>query len=379
MLTKRITNTYFLEIGIKLIFIEGCCGIADYSSAALLHDKFYPRVSRYSLEKEKSLFKQLVEDIVINKTVKIEDAEAKRSGLNKVCFDAIGLFLGRDCLSLGHIENNCSLILDGIGDEDINQCLYTFLKYKKDFQILFLWPSTLTKKTQRKKAIDDITTKMNVFYSLTLKLNKRAFYQLFYLLYYSFDWAKPALNQYSSGFVDKVYKCSAGRAKGSVVVYFVDDDLEKLLEFKRETLRDYFKIGFHSAHSCDNKIEALPIAQLLLNKNGLQMLCYSDFSKNNKAIEEMIDKKNDTCAYSEELYHNILGGITVVDLDDYKIKIDNLKWNNSALFYNSSLVISEENLKLQKTNPYAKFLRKYKFIKVKSHISNTARKIIGRE
>ena len=372
-------NLYCLEIGINLVLIEGCCGVINYENAVASFKRFYSVYSNNFSQEDIAYFEEFIKKAISNKdTYSSFDYEKEYNTLPIALFDAMEMFLGLRDPDFKTKSTNNELFLNSIDKSIIKQSIYTFLKHKRDFQILFLWPSTLKKKDKRELAIKKIDNKFKPIFSFSPKFKEKGFYQLFYLLYKNFEWATTALNHYSGGFVDKVYKCSGGSCKGVINIYFLDEDLDSLLEFKRNDLRELFNIGFHSAHSCDNKNEALPISQFLLNSNSLSLLMYSDFSSNIRLIDDFIAKRDQTTrAYSSAFFDDFISGKSI-DPEHYSISCKPYKWDDVAYFYNSIIDVKKPYKVKAHYNPYKKFVREYKFVKFKSHLVNNIKRLFKR-
>ena len=370
-------HSYCLELGINLVFIEGCCGIINYDGAVESYKKFYDAGPNTILSEDIQIFEKIIKEVVTKKDNCCSTyLNNKLKPINGIRADAIAMFLGLKDVDFKSKKDEQEIDYSSIEESIVKQAIYTFLKYKKDFQILFLWPSTCKKKDKRNVAIKEIENRFQPIFNFSYYFERKGFYQLFYLLYKNFEWAIHSLDHYSSGFVDKVYKCSGGSCKGLVKIYFLDENLDSLLDFKRNSLRELFNIGFHSAHSCDNKHESLPISQILLNDNSLSLLTCSDFAKNQQAIKELIEKGNeDKNAYSSLLFEKIINGEIIINPEQYLIAYNNYNWRDVAIFYNSVIYADKKCKQNVSNNQYLVFIRKYKYIRFKSRIANAIRKI----
>ena len=357
-----------LDLGFKLAFIDCYFNLGNAEYAYLMYSQSFDCIhadDKELLKKETQEFVAFVKNSISNNKCKIPEL-SNFPLLNQSHVDALKLFLGFDIDYSTSVYDYHFFENKGIEKKYIRFAVYEILKFSKQAQMLFVWPSTLKNKPKRKEALQLTEEKFNVVYSLKIRLNYFSFYQLLYLLYKNFEFQKGALLDYKDGFVDNTYKCF-GRG-GETVIFFIIDSSDRLLDFKRRELRDFFNIGFHSAHTCDNKIETLPIAKQLLNDASRNLILKCDFTKNAYAIDFFLNTDKHQ-VYDFELYRKLLEGYKIELPNQCILKTNNsLIWENCAFFYNETFTYKKINSQRPIFNPYRKFHIRCGFIKIKSRV-----------
>ena len=139
-----------------------------------------------------------------------------------------------------------------------------FIEYAPDnVYLAFLWPSG----EKRRNEAEALFSK--VIYRKEIKLTHKGAFNLLANLYEGMDWAGNEVDGYP-GVNQKLVECFPELGPCTVVAF----QAEKLsvVRLIKEQIRSIYNIGFSSIHITDTKSEAIKIANLLFNHNGLHFL-----------------------------------------------------------------------------------------------------------
>ena len=173
-----------------------------------------------------------------------------------------------------------SYFLDrGLTTSDCDRAALTYLKYcEENIYMAFLWPSGTKKKKESEKLFSKIV------YSKKIILNSNGAFNLLYELYNHMDW----VGSYETGFngiKQKLIECFPS-FEPLTIILFESDSLEEVKSIKQK-VREIHGIGFSSIHITDTKGEAIKVAKLLFNSNGLHFLNHADPYKYTGFLDEL--------------------------------------------------------------------------------------------
>lgn len=154
----------------------------------------------------------------------------------------------------------------GVATNFVEDAVLKFIEYSDNTYIAFIWPSAI--------GHDELVIKQfkNIIYKKEIHLNFNGAHNLLAQLYAGEVWLGDCSDNYS-GVIGKQVECFSTHGPVKIVV-FQAENLDEVLNIK-ENVRKIFNIGKHSIHITDTKREAIDIARLILNKNGLHFLKYS--------------------------------------------------------------------------------------------------------
>lgn len=140
---------------------------------------------------------------------------------------------------------------------------------KKNIYAICLWPRAVDTGDIRKKVETIISESADIIYKKEIMLSNRALEYLIMQIYCGYDW----LGEVETGFAGAKGKANDCWAENSsTIVYFVEGpELNEILKLKNR-IRDIFNVGNHSVHITDTNKEAVDIANIVLNKNSLDLM-----------------------------------------------------------------------------------------------------------
>jgi len=139
-----------------------------------------------------------------------------------------------------------------------------FIEYApNNVYLAFLWPSG-NKKREEAEALFP-----SVIYRKEIKLTQKGAFNLLANLYEGMDWVGNKEDSYP-GINQKLVECFPELGRCTVIAFQAVNLSE--VRLIKEQVRSIYKIGFSSIHITDTKSEAIKIANLLFNENGLHFL-----------------------------------------------------------------------------------------------------------
>lgn len=154
-----------------------------------------------------------------------------------------------------------------VPEEILEIAVNKFIEYAPDnVHLAFLWPSS-------KKGRDKAEALFpSVIYRKQIKLTHKGAFNLLANLYEGMDWVGNKEDGYP-GVNQKLVECFPELGPCTVVAF----QAESLSDVRliKEQVRSIYNIGFSSIHITDTKSEAIKIANLIFNENGLHFLNYA--------------------------------------------------------------------------------------------------------
>ena len=139
-----------------------------------------------------------------------------------------------------------------------------FIEYAPDnVYLAFLWPSGKKRRDEAEALFS------NILYKKKIKLTQKGAFNLLANLYEGMDWVGNKNDGYP-GVNQKLVECFP-EISPCTVIAFQAENLSDVRLIK-EQVRSIYNIGFSSIHITDSKSEAIKIANLLFNENGLHFL-----------------------------------------------------------------------------------------------------------
>lgn len=155
-----------------------------------------------------------------------------------------------------------------------------FVEYADNIYIAFIWPTAEGKNADVEKIIP------NIVYRKDIKLNYQGAHNLISQIYLGEPWLGKIENDFR-GAKGKLNECF--KKTGPVrVIAFQAQNIDAVLEVK-EKIRKLFNVGKHSVHITDTHEEAIRIAQVVFNDNGIHFLNNAKPNKY-KNTHEKVDK-----------------------------------------------------------------------------------------
>ncbi|WP_332399352.1 hypothetical protein [Vibrio metschnikovii] len=155
-----------------------------------------------------------------------------------------------------------------------------FIEYAENIYIAFIWPTAEGKDADIEEIIP------NIVYRKDIKLNYQGAHNLISQIYFGEPWLGTIENDFR-GAKGKLHECFKNFGYIRVIA-FQAPNFDMVLEVK-EKIRKLFNVGKHSVHITDTHEEAIRIAQVVFNDNGIHFL---NNAKPNKYINtyDKIDK-----------------------------------------------------------------------------------------
>jgi hypothetical protein len=195
---------------------------------------------------------------------------------------------------------------NGVLNDTLDLVVKSFLKYSEDNTYLaFLWPSG---KVNKKKSESCFS---NVVYKKEIKLNSNGAFNLLIELYKHMDWVGTVDGGFS-GIKQKLIECFPTFDSFTVLV-FQQPSLNDVQAIKRK-VRGINGIGYSSIHITDTKEEAVRVAELIFNENGLHFLNWSSFFKYIELYDELDSFKKHIKNNAIVLDDVVVDGSTVLAL-----------------------------------------------------------------
>ncbi len=148
----------------------------------------------------------------------------------------------------------------------IEAAVIKFIEYTSNIYLAFLWPSGKKNLIAVEKLFNNVLYKKNITFS------PKGAFNLIVELYKHMDWVGSTEAGYS-GAKQKLLECFPTFDKVTVIA-FQSKNIGRVKEIKKK-VREINGIGFSSIHITDTKEEAIRIAQLIFNANGLHFLNYA--------------------------------------------------------------------------------------------------------
>lgn len=148
-----------------------------------------------------------------------------------------------------------------------------------------VWPIA-DNREKRELALKEIGKNGVIVYTKEVELSYIGLRNFMMQIYDGQGWLGDYFNLHA-GLQDKVDNCYKKKAT-TLAVFFECKSLDTVLKIKK-AIREIYKLENHSVHISDNDKETRDMAELLLNKNSIQHLNYSDpdmDSDTNKRLEE---------------------------------------------------------------------------------------------
>lgn len=166
-----------------------------------------------------------------------------------------------------------------VSDEILDAVTTTYVEYADNMHIAFLWPTA--------KGFDEEIENIipNIVYRKEMVLTPNGAHNLLSQIYYGEKWLGSVENDFS-GAKGKLVECFKTFDPIRVVA-FQANSLDEVVKIKDE-IRGIFNAGKHSVHITDTREEAIRVARVAFNENGIHFLNYA---KPNKYISthEKID------------------------------------------------------------------------------------------
>lgn len=154
-----------------------------------------------------------------------------------------------------------------------------FIQYSNDnVHIAFLWPSG----NGYKNEAESFFTK--IVYKKEISLTPNGAFNLLHELYKHMDWIGTKEDGYK-GIKQKLIECFP-KFECFKVIAFQSEHL-KAVQTVKQKVRDLYNIGYSSIHITDTKEEAIRIAHLLFNDNGVHFLNNSEPKKYAGLLEKL--------------------------------------------------------------------------------------------
>lgn len=150
----------------------------------------------------------------------------------------------------------------GVSVSDVEKAVNKFISYSDNTYLAFIWPSA--KKNDSMNSIFD-----NIIYEKDVSFSFNGAHNLLSILYKGEKWIGSREDDFK-GIIGKQIECFPTYDPVKIIA-FQAESLDKVLEIK-ERFRQQFNIGKHSIHITDTKDEAVEIASLVFNKNGVHFL-----------------------------------------------------------------------------------------------------------
>ena len=219
-------------------------------------EKTYNNISEYGFDKNRTILPVSISKSIINGAHRVASAIHLNKSISYVKLDIPEMV----CDYKNYYKKNTSL-------EHIENAVNTFLEYSHNSYVAFLWPSG--KKNEKKC----LTKFSNIIYTKEISLSPLGAKNLLIELYKHMDWVGSEENGYP-GIKKKMIECFSEFHPFKVIV-FQSENIETVREIK-QAVREVNGIGFSSVHITDTKQEAIDIARLLFNSNGLHFLNYAN-------------------------------------------------------------------------------------------------------
>lgn len=174
-----------------------------------------------------------------------------------------------------------------LDDVYIEQMVTDYLKMTgSHVYAVCLWPRAVDKDGKRSMTENLIYNSFNIIYRKEMILSDRALRYLIMQIYCGLEW----MGEIETGFLGAKKKSDqCWTENSSAIFYFVEGpELEEVLKIKEE-IRGIFRVGNHSVHITDNNEEAVSIANLVLNRNSLDLLEHG-FPEKSKKLNLLIEK-----------------------------------------------------------------------------------------
>jgi hypothetical protein len=196
------------------------------------------------------------------------------NGAHRVA-SAIYLDKNVDCVQIDssdHIYDYNFFYTRNVSRDILDMVATKFVEHASNIHIAFLWPIGINKDKEVKEIFK------NIVYEKKIKLNANGAHNLLSQIYYGEKWLGDVKNHFS-GANAKLVECFKTFDEFSVIV-FEANNLDEVLKIK-DNIRDVFGAGKHSIHITDTKEEAIRVARVVFNDNGLHFL---NFAKPTKYI-----------------------------------------------------------------------------------------------
>lgn len=155
-----------------------------------------------------------------------------------------------------------------------------FVEYAENIYIAFVWPTAEGKDADIEEIIP------NIVYRKDIRLNYQGAHNLISQIYLGEPWLGNIENDFR-GAKGKLNECF--KKNGPVrVIAFQAQNIDAVLEVK-EKIRKLFNVGKHSVHITDTHEEAIRIAQVVFNDNGIHFLNNAKPNKY-KSAHDKVDK-----------------------------------------------------------------------------------------
>ncbi len=197
---------------------------------------------------------------------------------------ASAIFLDRnvDCVQLevdDQIYNYEYFYSRKVSSEMLDSAVTKFVEYAENVHIAFIWPTAQGYDGDIEKIIP------NIVYRKAVKLDANGAHNLLSQIYYGEEWLGDIENNFK-GSQGKLVECF--KTFDSVrVIAFQANSLDEVLKVK-DRVRELFNVGKHSIHITDTKEEAVRVARMIFNDNGVHFLNYA---KPNKYLSTHIKVK----------------------------------------------------------------------------------------
>lgn len=155
-----------------------------------------------------------------------------------------------------------------------------FIEYADTIYMACIWPTA----RGQDKEIEQIIP--NIIYKKEIELNPNGAHNLLSFIYQGERWIGTKENNYK-GVQGKLVECFHNFEPVRIIA-FQARDLEEVMEIK-ERVRNLFHVAKHSIHITDTKEEAIELARVVFNDNGIHFLNYAKpnrYSDTHKKVEQ---------------------------------------------------------------------------------------------
>jgi len=281
-----LTHVRF-DLAFKLLYLE----IRD-KDIATARRVYKEHIRAFSLgkftepgnEKKNSIEKFFEEFDSIFENIRINDFDSKntliplsKNGLiaNGAHRIASAIFLNKnvECVDIGTYDQTYDYKFfynRNVPRQDLDAAATKFVEYSDNTYIAFIWPTAQGYDKKIEKIIP------NIVYRKDIVLNFNGAHNLLSQIYYGEDWLGTAKNNFIGAQV-KVMECFK-TFRPVRIVAFQSESLNEVFKIK-EKIRNVFNVGKHSIHITDTKEEAVRVARVVFNDNGVHFLNYAKPNK----------------------------------------------------------------------------------------------------
>jgi hypothetical protein len=206
--------------------------------------------------------------------IPLSNSNSIANGAHRV---ASAIYLNKyvDCVQLeiiDHVYDYNYFYSRNIPSDTLDVVTTKFVEYAENIYIALVWPTAKGSDSEIERIIP------NIVYRKDIQLNSNGAHNILSQIYYGEDWLGNIENNYK-GTKAKLVECF--KTHGSVrVITFQADSLVDVLKIK-DRIRKVFNVGKHSIHITDTKEEAIRLARVVFNSNGIHFL---NHAKPNKYI-----------------------------------------------------------------------------------------------